>query len=564
MFKPSQFQAKMLGSKLLLLLSKTFSSNHNNYFIAYSNSIIYKLGQNFNTMEASNRPFILEILQFAMTSIGHFPVKEMVLLLPFIESLNTNSKTLSNQILSMINSVLIKSPKTFFIAFREIGLLDALNSVISTHLNPRENNTIPAESYKANFQMVLETILHLMEDNENASLFRKITGGGIFEVLKDANHQLLAVEIVKHMVRESIQGGYKHLNDFLRLLEMLQSTQRSNFSLKIVLMTIIKDLMINSLIVRISFRENGGMIALISILLGLESVFVVDNPSNCDFTEHIHLIELIFGILISSIKSNDESYIFFTEHVGIKNLVDALRLTGILNTQWCGIAFGGLFGLAILDQKALEIFKPKLNKTIYLPDSSVIIVNGRFILEAMNLLPETLPAYIDIQNQVLHAVNVLIRANKNNQITVNQSGLLGVLIIWLFDENQPCWIHASEVPSAIQHQMDTVLELASIIIKAGVSDIELRSLMTMFNITQTPNSSEARHIKLFKLIHDGLKSGISPDYIQMDLSSSQHSCIWIEDFGKPFPPSNGYTFNSWIRVKKFDSMNIIPILGFSK
>ncbi|KAJ3226432.1 hypothetical protein HK099_004885 [Clydaea vesicula] len=578
LYSPDKLKFKLLQSALLSLILKLFLQSIANYFIMESFNILFTLIENFAKFEIDLQQQVLLLCEHVLLSISYVPVKELVFLLPYIQCTNSDTSETSLAVCQMFFNVLKSSSKCYSTVFREVGLLSALTCCTHDLVIPCSNEICANPFVFHNKKLILKTIsIMTCEDLENANAFRKISNGVAFDLLKFPEHRNVSFEIIKSMINESLSAGSKELPEFSRLIEVLQSIPRDHIDLKLEVLLYIMDTMNLSLQVRDAFRESGGFVALISILLALENIFCnKENISNkkSSVTEDLHLIrsmmKSIFSILIIAIKDNESNRRFLVEEVGINTIGDALLLTGIMSTNHCDIAFGGLLGLSLEDTFSLNFFKedhlPKnvsptklelIAKTaITSSEQNPTIKTPGFLLCSFNLLPHANSAGL-FQNYTLQIFLALSKINKNNQLQMNECGILEILINWIFEKDS--WIYKSKDSIFIDYQVQTVKLLSKILIEMGISDSELRVLFKKFQINQSTLGDEL-HLEVMELILHGLKSNKTPCYLELNSANQSNGCLWFEDFGKPFPPANGYTFLSWVKVEKFDPVHNIPII----
>lgn len=300
-----------------------------------------------------------------------------------------------------------------------------------------------------------------------------------------------------------------------------------------------------SSVLRSSFQDNGGYVATLSCIISLEKSY--ENPISplTDFTIIEKTLVIIFKILIRVIKGKDENRNFLMNEVGVVTFVDSLKLTCILDTRSAYIAFSGLIALAFEDDSILD------NRD-NLTNSSSSLKNASFLLCALQLLPLTITVNPDLVTDVLALLKETSIVNIECQIALKEAGVVSTLISWLFDDDK------SEIFS--KPQLSLLNDVAKRLIAVGLSDEDLRKLITKIDITHNDDDlNPTSNTPLLQLILHGLQQQ-SPHFIEMDLNSSDYSCLVLDNVSPSFPPNSGYTFLSWFRVKRFEA-STLPIFG---
>lgn len=120
------------------------------------------------------------------------------------------------------------------------------------------------------------------------------------------------------------------------LLDLLQTSPKNAYSLKQDVLEAIRKTLIDappSGELLSSFRELGGFICIISVLVGLEGAFVEQQEYNAKEERKIQLLETVFKTVTAAFR-NSGNREFFVHQIGYSSLADALRLSGILKTAY--------------------------------------------------------------------------------------------------------------------------------------------------------------------------------------------------------------------------------------
>ncbi|KAJ1531156.1 hypothetical protein HK096_007973 [Nowakowskiella sp. JEL0078] len=360
---------------------------------------------------------------------------------------------------------------------------------------------------------------------------------------------------------------------------------------------------------RNSFRENSGLVAMMSILISIEGIYLPEAIPQFEkvftFSENDELtVSLVqendiftlanrfvfawFELLISSIKDHEISRKFLFDQIGYSAIEDAILLTGSLNVENGFLVIGCLFALAFEDSRIIEELEKNLKESTKLQSSETnttvphlveslifkILCNPTSILKNTKVIVSILKLLLSVSESLPHlpmfalkAIFAISNANKHNQVKLNGVGLMRIVLDWTFGV-QKCWfirsINSSEKITEYQIKCVDLLKLImKRIIEGGISDSELRYLFTSGNTTENLRNESRKNLHPFaaEVITHSLRYGRHPSYIHFDHNMNDICCLLMDNFGRPFPPINGYSLFLWIRVQKFDSSFDIPILG---
>ncbi|RKO95619.1 hypothetical protein CAUPRSCDRAFT_12681, partial [Caulochytrium protostelioides] len=164
-------------------------------------------------------------------------------------------------------------------------------------------------------------------------------------------------------------------------------------------------------------------------------------------------------------------------------------------------------------------------------------------------------------HSILAVLNALISPyHKFNIVRANQFDVQNALLSWMLTPTRwwtpdaivagvPSW--APFVEYQAQHLLASLLEV-------GLSDKNLHHIMAQACL-EIPES-EAQQLAAYDLILEGVERGNSPNYLHFDHAITTRAAIVLGDYGRPFPPMNGYTLTTWIRVDRFADDFAIPIM----
>lgn len=350
---------------------------------------------------------------------------------------------------------------------------------------------------------------------------------------------------------------------FPRLIETLQSIPRDNIDFRIDLLDVFHQMFINHPSTRDLFRQSGGYVTLISMIVSLENT--LNDTSHDDlFDKRVKLLMTIFSVLASSMRDNDTNKHFFHTQVGYSALENSLTLTGALERD--GLPqhmFGMLFAFAIDDQRACDLFTTDDGSSLeqsrqkierLLKDVSVTVDNPE-IMTAILRMQSTVSYDSDLSEAILYAMYMLARSNRRNQIRLNHSGLMLAALQRVLPKE------VDLLSPAMDKEKTILLDLVKKLMVMGVRLDELHLIFRgLGTCGHFPLLNGPLGESLMDLILDGVTRSRWPNFIQFDMTSSGHACLEVpalEDFPQS---SSGYTFMAWFHIDRFDTQVPLMIL----
>ncbi|KAI8812528.1 hypothetical protein BJ742DRAFT_792726, partial [Cladochytrium replicatum] len=574
--------------EVLQMLLDEFSENKVNYFISEQVKFFIQLVENIEQCADQTRVKILELLEFALTEMNYFPLKEITILCSYLQRG-------SESVIVLICSFLVKwmkKSKKYIDIFRDLGLINELDSIISLNLEIlgskdtfKVDSAGPKKMNSIEFSSLMHLLAHMIEYHENANLFRRANKGQLFEFLKYGNFRPGALSVISELVKESVMSASADLPEFVRLIEFLHASGQSDIEMMIEIMDMISKLLeLFPIAARNAFRESSGFIAAVSVILSMR---FSQSESQQSQKKQLRFLKSWFQLILTSLKGHGENRKVFSEQIKQGTLEDALIITGILNHPHCLMTFGGLFALALEDNALIQHFDVYENEYIewslensshlmsiveqelvrLIQNTNCILQNSDVIYLIMKLLPSTAKSMDVIPLFILNAALVILLGNIHNQIKMNNSGVNHLLLSWAFHDT-PCWFLGTDSTGSeqnIHHQKAEVL-LKSLIKKLsenGINKQDLKYLLTFSSnqvMDKLIDSAHMLHPFATDLILHALQYCRYPSYLHFDLTSNNHCCLVLDDFGRPFPPQTGYSFMCWIRLNNFDSHYSTPLL----
>lgn len=392
----------------------------------------------------------------------------------------------------------------------------------------------------------------------------------------------------------------EHSFQFGRLIEIVQSLPRFDLKMKRHILLSMRRIMVSCPEMKDVFRESGGFVCLVSLLVGLEDIFKLlanssvneqnlSVPRNLETEElpsksqTIDILKAIFLVFAEAMSNHDSNRRFFDGSIGYKSVQDAIRLTDILSPAGSPEhLFGILFGFAIENEFVIDVF---VDET---PDTENVITNdsptnsnaGPSVIVKMlgNLTdeirnPSIIPTIMDLQLYVSHdpklalkiyeALLALSFANRRNQVVMNKSGVLEIVLRRLFP-------NSGDEKSINPQEKRFLTRLAQRLIEMGVSTTEIRYLFEQFeNGNQQPEEividADGTLMTAMDMVLFGVQRSRWPRFVQFDMCQFGYSCLEMNNLtDRQFPPANGgYTFMTWLDIENFDSDINLTLLGLS-
>ena len=432
-------------------------------------------------------------------------------------------------------------------------------------------------SMENNFTNAMNCLAALLETQENFILFRDTYQGPLWELLRYPQLRRGILRVVRQMVIGMLSVTSKSTSaegvDLSRLVETLQSATRFDYSMKVDMLHILREILQSSNKTKIAFQECGGFVAVMSVLVGLEKCFG-ESRSEVEMQEAYSVFRSVFEVLVAAISGREEGRNFLVEQITFRSIEDAVLITGILSTQGAGAAFGALFALSLENLEFMSIFNVAESRQaqeevlLKLTEPHVLLQSPDLLLSILNLLHHVNPEYGELASLVLESLYALSTANRHNLVKMSEMGMLNTLLEWMVGDGR-CWFIQTSAETSklvLDSPRSSVREIASMLAKRlvelGVTDGELRYLFENVKWDK-PETQELRLI-LLEIIQYGLQFGRSPAYIHFDNNVNNRSHMLMSSFGqKPFPPLNGYTFMAWVRFDRFDAIletNVLTIL----
>ncbi|CAG8433004.1 6306_t:CDS:10 [Ambispora gerdemannii] len=640
--------------RIVVAITDIIKSNPMNYFITESLNILPTFIEQLDKFGVNVQKSILDLLVFTMADLNYVPFRELIVLSLHFQG--QSSKQTTALVCKTVISLLRSSPK-FKDVFREIGLLNMLCSLIQdlatalqerfgnthfvrrisiTQLNDILNSQKRGNDQKKlrfgpevveNFQLISACMVELLKGSKsNISLFGVTFKGNLFDLLqydetRDGALAIFETLVVdgyilssnepqtpkSHRSSSSSVSTIEHSFQFGRLIEIVQTLSRLDLKMKIHILSSMRRILVACPEMKDVFREAGGFVCLVSLLISLEDVYehlskqdnnhtikeqeqsgaIIDLENGDLQHQTIEILKGIFFVFVDAMSNHDFNRRFFSNSIGFKSVEDAIRLTEILGPS--GSAehlFGILFGFALEDESVCDIFVEKCVVNDSQPskfnEAHQLKINkafGKVIDEIRN--PGVIPTILHLQTyvrynetlsyEIYEALISLAFANRRNQVTMNQSGVVEILLRRLFsipESVSESELELRNIPDKMEKR--TLTRLAQRLIEMGVSTTEIRFLFEQFeNSNETSEEvfidADGSPMSVMDMVFFGVQRSRWPRFVQFDMSPYGFSCLEMSRLtDRQFPPtSSGYTFLAWLDIESFDPHINLTLLGLS-
>lgn len=362
-------------------------------------------------------------------------------------------------------------------------------------------------------------------------------------------------------------------NAFSRVMEAIQFIPRDDLDFRLEVLKTIKRIFKAHQSTRDIFRRVGGYVSLVSMIVALEGAF--EEPERF-FNTHttnlesvrskiIAVIQTIFSVLAESMHNHQVNKKYFLKDVSYGSLENAITLTGALNKDCIPHqVFGVLFAFAIDDKSVYDLFvDPKqeqdskamtldLMKRIDLVLKSPLtkVINPEIMPTILYLQEIASVTDIQLSRAVLCAIFALAQGSRRNQVKMNASGLILVLLKRVFPKDQ-------KEKESMTPERDIMIQIIKKLMAMGVSFDELRYMFQGFDVQSHLENS----LGLMDLVLQGASRSRWPNFIQFDQGSGACASLEIPRLSN-FPPATpGYTLLFWIHIERQDNTSNLSLFS---
>ncbi|KAI8149643.1 hypothetical protein BJV82DRAFT_504949 [Fennellomyces sp. T-0311] len=351
----------------------------------------------------------------------------------------------------------------------------------------------------------------------------------------------------------------------VKLIESIQSVSHDDLHFRLEILRTMKRIFAAHPSTRDTFRQSGGYVTLISMIVGMEGSFADPQKyyPSATIDQLLDLLQEVFHALGASMRNNDMNKQFFRTQVGYGALENSVRLTGGLESAGAPRSiFGILFGFAIdTEGRTTDLFVSTTENErladhveAILKQISVTVINPEIATSILHL--QKLVSFDpDLSDAILCGIYALARSNRRNQVRLNKSGLM----LAALDRILP--LKDDDNDDAPLQEKQVLLNVVKKLMTMGISYEEIRHVFQGFN---NGGTFSALHNDigghLMDLILDGASRSRWPNFIQFDMSCHGFSCLEIPSLPN-FPQSSpGYTLLTWFHIERMDAVMPLTLL----
>ncbi|KAF9180715.1 hypothetical protein BGZ50_006032 [Haplosporangium sp. Z 11] len=627
---PSQFSLTVFSTLLSIIRDHPM-----NYFLLERLNILSYAIERLDTYHPELQSSVMELFTFVIKDLNYVPFRDLVIL--SIHFQGTSSPRTTALVCDTVAG-LLQTSSGFKDVLREVGLIDVFCNMLEelsivlreTFGSPQFNNRLsvvdfgkafnPGEAKPRkygievvhHFNSIMGCLVELLRGSRsNITLFQSAFRGDLFSLLhynetRDGILRVIVVLVVESYRffledKESSSSATKspsnsnsgsHAPRFMsapyqltQLCEILQALNRYDFKMKMAILNALNEVFIECPGLKDVFREGGGYVSIVSLLIRLEDAYtVIENFEQLDLPKRrqrrhpqtderiptkddmMELFTKVFSVLTESMRDHPGNNSYFEEHIGFGSLADALQLTGVFGPHGDAASmFGILFAFAIQSDSVLHIFddSEEVEQTPemvakWLNSPKICVQNPHVVLGIWRICMD-LKGQESLAFCTMMSLFALSCANRRNQVLMGQTGLLDELLKALFD-HPPMAIENDDDPAAEENNAmrDIMTRLSKRLIEMGMSSVGFRYLMEKFSATKEISFGECSGL-LDMLLH-GVTHSRWPSFVQFD----GYSRLDLRSLGSHnFPPTNGYTFLAWLCIESFDEELGIQILEIS-
>lgn len=382
---------------------------------------------------------------------------------------------------------------------------------------------------------------------------------------------------------------------FGRVMEAVQEISRTDLTFRLEILKTIKRIFYTHSHTRATFRQAGGFITLVSMIVALENAFTNpddfisddDDDTNANsnqlkkkFTE---LLKMILLVIMESMRDNESNRQYFKNAIGYSTLEKSLQLTGALTEN--GISselFGILLAFLVQDESLINIFSGKHGNVLIdtgaldstsllnyvdqtLNDPSIVVTNSDMALTILHF-QQFITWDQTLAEAVLVALHGLVRGNRRNQIELNRSGIILKLLQRIYpqdEDNKDQDENKSQEPILDNdYTKNALIHIIKKLIVMGVNDKEVRYLARCFGGNGKLIKLDSPEIDgLIDLLLLGTSRSRWPQFIHFEISKKKYISPSLVITGlENFPPSSpGYTFMMWFHIDYWDKSSDLTL-----
>ncbi|EFC43745.1 predicted protein [Naegleria gruberi] len=571
----------ILKQEIIEILLVVFADNSLNYPSVHHLHNMAILIRNLPDLSEKMQQSVLKLVEFIFAGLNFSPIEELKMLGELLTSREAAPKLVLN-VLSLINK-LLNFDSRFSIRFKEaylfekiVGMLcDEFESIIKLgqFKNNDEKNMVILKLLDLTIQVLISM---LQKTNDNVRTFREVGGVSVLQtMLLNDMFRGYALKVFHTII---VQDTVQQSIDVNVLIEILQTSKRSNIGLKIAIFNALTKMFKSNDRAKESFRD-AGFVASVSILINTPcptgsvlskqlNKLLEDSNSENDNTDTeelyeqmdvIRLMQSMFTALATSLQNHPRNKLSFLPKIGDNAIIDALNVNGIMNTEYKKEVFQCLIDFAT--EKCIEEFDQN-NSSGNLSYNSISSGN----ISSLAVSPVTpIPLrsrdndlYLNIGGltvskcPILHnpfgllfCLKLINHASEDLQLSIlkvtelmlkvgplNLEGLSNIKVVdFILDNLYGQMVDTNHKFSA------TLLNICEKVACYRLSQLEWRRLLSIFADKDHPQC-------MMKLLMNAAKKGISTPFVEYR-PGSECPIINLTDRTWNSSMTAGYTFSCW-------------------
>ncbi|GAM17883.1 hypothetical protein SAMD00019534_010580 [Acytostelium subglobosum LB1] len=417
---------------------------------------------------------------------------------------------------------------------REAGLLDGLLSVIDRY---RTQITLPPNHKLVEaYPIVLDATYMLLGDNtDNLNYARKCDlAQTLLTLVPHSFVRSKALRIVQQLIKHDPDTSQQEFNDLICTLKGRSTRMRTD------IINAINKLFNISKFARDSFREHDGFVAILSVLLQLESCFkecddynnngvgapILDSCDNRDNKEEyieqrLLLLEAICRVTTSAMSGNTNNRTSFEQQIGYSTFARGLIMTGVLQTEHATRVVSQLFDMTT------ENLSGRTDDDCCMP-----IRNVNAFIVIMDIIPEIAnPVHVQ---EIVKRISQMANYGRSNQESLAKLSI-------------PDWILTKFSETLVDSSDPLQPHLLSLMQTVGANCLSASELRQFVKLLQLDNSPAV----LLKILAAMAQSPPTPPYFEFNPNDKlSYAYIHLPLQQHAWPPASGYTILFWLYIEK--------------
>ncbi|KNC56444.1 WD repeat and FYVE domain-containing protein 3 [Thecamonas trahens ATCC 50062] len=528
---------------------------------------------------------LIKLVQFVATSIKPHPTPELTRLAHLLATLALDAPVVV--LITAVFTSLVSFDSSYRDEARELGVVDALVALLDPAAQPW---TAPTAAIDA----VTGTLACLLESNYTN--VRAVRAASLPATLMDLLvHDSLRPAALTLLVR--IVGADKRQEhaDLVHYIELLHVHSKTSHAMTVDMLNAITLMFRANPGATATFRDLGGFVTLVSILVALEGVFAptkdTPSPTDAPAVDAHALVLAVLRLLYHAVVSQEQNLAFVSAHIGFKPLGQILLNTGFLDSTLAPyyvyllvamamprltssarpshpvpLPFGSdawdvllarlLAGdsIAGLAADALVLNAPPPPGGYTLPlvfSANTRLAHPAFVLLALNLVFHGTHLVDSLLPHLSALLEALAAAAVHNAASLGSASLLSALLA-----HSGTWLESERLRPGI-------LRLIQAVGRVALAPSELRALLNLYTAHGGSAAATLELTNTLLLLAEPYAN--DPPFVNFDLRHKPgFAGLHMPSLGsRSWPPATGYTFGTWLYVEALDASHLLRLLTVS-